>query len=85
MMPAATSGMTCGRNSTVRVTLPRRPVATRWMTDAVTEPERHRDDAEEHDQLERVDDRAQQVGVAQHGEVVVDRPTQVAAPTPFQR
>ena len=38
MMPAATSGMTWGRNSTVRETVPRRPVATRWMTLAVTSP-----------------------------------------------
>ena len=29
MMPAATSGMTCGKKSTVRDTVPSRPVATR--------------------------------------------------------
>ena len=38
MMPAATSGMTWGRNRTVRAIVPRRPVATRWMTRAVTSP-----------------------------------------------
>ena len=38
MIPAATSGMTCGRNRTVRDTVPSRPDATRWMTLAVTSP-----------------------------------------------
>ena len=38
MIPAATSGMTWGRNSTVRDTVPSRPRATRWMTLAVTSP-----------------------------------------------
>ena len=38
MIPAATSGMTWGRKRTVRDTVPSRPVATRWMTLAVTRP-----------------------------------------------
>ena len=38
MMPAATSGMTWGRNRTVRATAPSRPVATRWITLATTSP-----------------------------------------------
>ena len=38
MIPAATSGMTCGRNRTVRETVPSRPDAMRWMTLAVTSP-----------------------------------------------
>ena len=38
MMPAATSGMTWGRNRTVRETVPSRPVATRWITLAATSP-----------------------------------------------
>ena len=38
MMPAATSGMTWGRKSTVREMVPSRPVATRWMMLAVTSP-----------------------------------------------
>ena len=38
MMPAATSGMTCGRNRTVRDSVPSRPRATRWITLAVTSP-----------------------------------------------
>jgi len=38
MMPAATSGMTWGRNRTVLEIVPSRPAATRWMTAAVTRP-----------------------------------------------
>ena len=38
MMPAATSGMTWGRNRTVRAIAPSRPVATRWITLATTRP-----------------------------------------------
>ena len=38
MIPAATSGMTCGRKSTVREMVPNRPPAIRWMTLAVTSP-----------------------------------------------
>ena len=49
------------------------------------QPERHGNEAEEQHQLERIDDRSEQVGVAQHGEVVRLIPTQVAGPTPFQR
>ena len=38
MIPAATSGMIWGRNSTVRDTVPNRPRAAPRMTDAVTSP-----------------------------------------------
>ncbi len=38
MMPAATSGITCGRNRTVRAAVPSRPVATRWITLATMSP-----------------------------------------------
>ena len=37
-MPAATSGMTWGRNRTVREAVPSAPVATRRMSDATTSP-----------------------------------------------
>ena len=38
MMPAATSGMTCGRNRIVRASVPSRPLTTRWITLAATRP-----------------------------------------------
>src|SRR5688500_798711 len=38
MMPAATSGITWGRNRTVRATDPNRPLTTRWITLAATSP-----------------------------------------------
>ncbi len=38
MIPAATSGMTWGRNRTVRAAAPSRPIATRWITLATTSP-----------------------------------------------
>ena len=65
MMPAATSGMTWGRNRTVRDTVPSRPVATRRMTRRDEQPEDDRDDAEEDDELERVDDGPEQVGIGE--------------------
>ena len=44
MMPAATSGMTCGRNSTVRETSARRLVANLRIVAAVEQAEDHRDE-----------------------------------------
>ena len=38
MIPAATSGMIWGRNSTVRDTVPKRPRAAPRMNEAVTRP-----------------------------------------------
>ena len=49
------------------------------------EPEGHRDEAEEHDQLERVEDGPDQVGIAQDRRRSSSSPTQVAGPMPFQR
>jgi hypothetical protein len=65
MMPAATSGMTCGRNSTVRAIVARRPVARPRNGGRREQAEQHRDQAEEHDQLERVHDRGEQFRVGE--------------------
>ena len=70
MIPAATSGMTCGRNRTVREIVPE-PSRCDPLDDARgDEPERHRDEAEEQHQPERVEDRPDEIGIAQHGRVV---------------
>ena len=37
-MPAATSGITCGRNRTVRAIVPVGPLATRRMSEAMSSP-----------------------------------------------
>ena len=61
MMPAATSGMTCGRNRTVRDTVPRRPRRDAMDDARGDEPERDRDEAEEQDQPERVEERLEEL------------------------
>ena len=83
-MPAATSGMTCGRNSTVRDDRAEPPVATRRMSAGHQQAERDRDEAEEDDELERVDDACRAGRVGEHGQVVVE-PDPLAGPMPFQR
>ena len=72
MIPAATSGMIWGRNSTVRDTVPKRPRAAPRMNEAVTRPTDDRDEAEEDDELEGVEDRVEQLLVAEHLRVVVE-------------
>ena len=85
MIPAATSGMTCGRNRTVRDTVPSRPVATRWMTLAVDQAQGDRDEAEEDDEPERVEERLDELRLARGPPRSSPRPTHVDGPTPSQR
>ena len=67
MMPAATSGMTCGRNRTVRETVPSLPGRDAVDDAGGHEAEGDRDEAEEHDEPERVEERLDELRVAEDG------------------
>ena len=70
MMPAATSGMTCGRKRTVRDTVPSRPDRDPVDDARCDESERDRDEAEEEDEPEGIEERLDEVRLAEDRHVV---------------